>query len=376
MKGMFTVLGFVALTFVCWGAYGPVLHWGQAAMGHSRLRPFICVGVAYFLIAVVVPLTWLKMRGEQGHWTLAGTVWSVAAGTIGAIGALGIIMAFGYRGSPVYVMPIVFGGAPVINTFVTMAMARTFKQANYIFYAGLVLVVLGAVTVLLNKPVTTNITVSEDASGRIEVVRKQIKDGAEVTTTWTADNLEHLETDTELKTAHQLYRKQPPLEAYETVMIGLSIALVILCWGAYGPVLHRGQMKMSGSRLRPLLCVGLAYFAIAVVVPSILITGLETEASFTFTGTMWSLLAGLAGVLGALGIIMAFNFGGKPLFVMPLVFGGAPVVNSAISIIESRAYGEIPPMFFTGLAIVIIGAVTVLVFAPKGGHGPPAKVDG
>ena len=164
-------------------------------------------------------------------------------------------------------------------------------------------------------------------------------------------------------------------------MIGLSIALVILCWGAYGPVLHRGQMKMSGSRLRPLLCVGLAYFAIAVVIPSILLSGgLEADSAAAFTlfgkGTFLSLAAGVAGVLGALGIIMAFNFGGKPIFVMPLVFGGAPVVNSAISIASADLLGQVSAMFFGGLAIVIIGAVTVLVFAPKAGHGPPAKEDG
>ena len=373
MKGMLSVFGFVALTFFCWGAYGPVLHWGQAAMDHSRLRPFICVGIAYFLIAVVVPVLWLRMKGEKGQWTLAGTVWSVAAGAIGAIGALGIIMAFGYRGSPLYVMPLVFGGAPVINTFVTMAMARTYKQASFVFYGGLVVVVIGALMVLLNKPASSKVDVTTDASGRITIKLLESKDDS--TTTWTAGSLEELKNDETKKEAYKLYRRSQPLEPFETLMIGLSIALVVVCWGAYGPVLHKGQMKMSGSRLRPLLCVGMAYFVIAVVVPSILISGLETEASFTFTGTIWSLLAGLAGVLGALGIIMAFNFGGKPIFVMPLVFGGAPVVNSAISIIESKSYGEIPPMFFAGLAIVIVGAVTVLVFAPKGGHAPPAKTE-
>ncbi len=47
----------------CWGVYGPVLHKGQMAMQGSRLRPFICVGLAYFLIAVLVPLALL------GLWT-------------------------------------------------------------------------------------------------------------------------------------------------------------------------------------------------------------------------------------------------------------------------------------------------------------------
>ena len=50
-------------------------------------------------------------------------------------------------------------------------------------------------------------------------------------------------------------------------LIPLSIALAALCWGSYGPILHKGQMKMAGSRLRPFLCVGLAYFVIAVLLP-------------------------------------------------------------------------------------------------------------
>ena len=46
---------FTALTAVSFGCYGPTLHKGQVAMAGSRLRPFLCVGVAYFLVAVVVP---------------------------------------------------------------------------------------------------------------------------------------------------------------------------------------------------------------------------------------------------------------------------------------------------------------------------------
>ena len=117
------VLLFVALTFCCWGTYGPVLHEGQLAMGLSRWRPFICVGVAYFLVAVVVPLIIGRFQNETGRWTFRGIVWSLAAGAVGAIGSLGIIIAFTLGGRPVYVMPLVFGCAPVVNTFVTMFMA-------------------------------------------------------------------------------------------------------------------------------------------------------------------------------------------------------------------------------------------------------------
>ena len=114
--------------------------------------------------------------------------------------------------------------------------------------------------------------------------------------------------------------------------------MVALCWGAYGPTLHKGQAAMKNSRLRPLLCVGLAYFADRRVRAADHPGGQSRgEPASTFSGTMWSLLAGAAGAIGALGIIMAFNFGGKPVFVMPLIFGGAPVVATLVIDRQRRA---------------------------------------
>src|SRR5688572_18799866 len=139
MRSFLVVLSFVALTFLCWGIYGPVLHEWQAELGApmqpSSLRPFICVGLAYFLIAVVVPVALLRTTGEPGKWTTGGLIWSLAAGITTAIGALGIILAFKLRGSPVYVMPLVFGGAPVVNTLTTMFLNKTLKEANAILVA-------------------------------------------------------------------------------------------------------------------------------------------------------------------------------------------------------------------------------------------------
>jgi hypothetical protein len=71
--------------------------------------------------------------------------------------------------------------------------------------------------------------------------------------------------------------------------------------------------------------------------------------------------------VGALGIILAFNYGGKPVFVMPLVFGGAPVVTT----MWSRHFGA---GFLAGLMVVIAGAVIVLVTAPKGDKPTTAPI--
>ncbi len=327
MRGMLTVVFFTLLTAICWGVYGPVLHHGQQDMGGGSLRPFVCVGLAYFLIAVLAPLVLLRLRPETGGWSSSGLIWSLSAGAAGAIGALGIIMAFKFGGKPIYVMPLVFGGAPVINTFFTMTLGKNYRQAGPIFYAGLILVITGAVTVLLFKPQAPAV------AGRAIV----------------------------------------DLTLTDLVKIGVSIAAVVIAWGVYGPLLHKGQMAMQGSRLRPLICVGVAYFVIAVLGAGSL---LATESGeFTFAGSLWSLAGGAAGAIGALGIIMAFTFGGKPVYVMPLVFGGAPVVNTFTTMFAAGTWSQAHPVFFAGLLLVVAGAITVLVFAPKGApHAAPPKI--
>ncbi len=355
MKG-FQFLIFVIMTFCAWGLYGPVLHVGQEVMGggegKSLLRPFICVGVAYFLIAVLFPLVVLYTKGEKGHWSSGGFFWSFVAGAVGAVGALGIILAFKFNGKPSYVMPLVFGLAPIVNTLVTMMMARTFKQASGIFYAGILIVAIGAAGVLIFKPSKAKPAGPEKETAaevvtveRLAPTRVSFSDGESV---------------------------DAPSTGFKVWTVAICIALTAICWGAYGPVLHKGQARMGGSRLRPFLCVGLAYFVIAVIGPLFLLNTFEDPGGWSHpTGILWSLGAGGAGAVGALGIIYAFNFGGKPVFVMPLVFGFAPVVNTLTTMFTDNLFGRVSPMFFGSLAMVIAGAVMVLIFAPRG--KPPAK---
>ena len=52
MTHVLGMLAAIALTAFCWGVYGPVLHFGRDYM-ESALRPFVCVGLAYFLIVAV-----------------------------------------------------------------------------------------------------------------------------------------------------------------------------------------------------------------------------------------------------------------------------------------------------------------------------------
>lgn len=152
MKQYLLMVSAIALTVIAWGVYGPVLHKGQAAMQGSRLRPFICVGLAYFAIAVVVPTVWLWLQPEKGGWSFSGVVWSLSGGAAGAIGALGIILAFYFKGQPSLVMPLVFGCAPVVNAFLTIYWAGTWNKVSPLFLAGLILVAAGAFIVLFFAP--------------------------------------------------------------------------------------------------------------------------------------------------------------------------------------------------------------------------------
>src|SRR5258705_4012008 len=102
----------------------------------------------------------------------------------------------------------------------------------------------------------------------------------------------------------------------------IFVAGAVLSWGAYGVFLQQGQLQL-GNPLKALLCVGVAYFLIAVLVPVI---GLSTQGGmtgFNSGGTMWAGVGGALGALGAVCIIYSFRAGGLPNYVMPLVFGWA-----------------------------------------------------
>ena len=107
-----------------WGLYGPALHRGQVELGNP-MRALLCVGVAYFLIGVLVPVITLSYQGELSGFTMKGSVGATLAGALGAAGAVCIIFAFRSGGLPTYVMPLVFAGAPLGECFVFDVVAST-----------------------------------------------------------------------------------------------------------------------------------------------------------------------------------------------------------------------------------------------------------
>jgi hypothetical protein len=146
-----TWIGYVIGAVLAWGMYGPTLHTGQAMLGNP-LRALLCVGVAYFLIGVLVPLLALSAQGQLGGFTMAGSLWATGAGALGALGAVAIIYAFRAGGLPTYVMPLVFGGAPLVNVLVSMYVHPPKVAPSPFLFVGFLLTAVGAGMVLYFKP--------------------------------------------------------------------------------------------------------------------------------------------------------------------------------------------------------------------------------
>ena len=146
---------FVALTILCWGAYVPAIHAGQKAVGgkSAALWAFTLVGVAYFLVAVLAPLGLLAARGEIGAIPPVDKMGvGLFAGALGAVGAFGVILALTNGGTPLTVPPLVFAGAPIVATFIGMALHRPANPPHPMFYIGILLAAAGAAIVLRFKP--------------------------------------------------------------------------------------------------------------------------------------------------------------------------------------------------------------------------------
>ena len=145
-------IAFALGAVLAWGMYGPALHKGQVLL-RSPLRALLCVGFAYFLLGVLVPVASLASSpGGIGSFPLAGSIWATIGGALGAIGAICIIWAFKSGGLPTYVMPIVFGGAPLVNVIVSAVMHPPKTAPNPLLYVGFLATAVGAGMVLYFKP--------------------------------------------------------------------------------------------------------------------------------------------------------------------------------------------------------------------------------
>jgi drug/metabolite transporter (DMT)-like permease len=150
--------------------------------------------------------------------------------------------------------------------------------------------------------------------------------------------------------------------------------MTVVSWGVYGAFLHSGQLGMKdpvNGRYKAFLFVGLAYFLTAVLAPLILLVTRGADWNYPKTGMVWSLIAGIAGAVGAFCVLLAFGARGTPAVVMSIVFAGAPVVNSLYSIWQHPPAGglnSIKPQFYLGIVLAALGGCLVTYYKPN----PPA----
>jgi len=156
-----TWLYWALLTVGCWGVYGVFLHSGAVGMDdddNGRIKAFLWVGLAYFLTAVLAPLVILKLNGaDLDFWNYKpkGLWWSLIAGILGAIGALGVLLAFGAKGSPAVVMSIIFAGAPIVNAVVAISLnppVGGWSGIDKRFFLGILCAAIGGYLVTKHKP--------------------------------------------------------------------------------------------------------------------------------------------------------------------------------------------------------------------------------
>jgi drug/metabolite transporter (DMT)-like permease len=151
--------------------------------------------------------------------------------------------------------------------------------------------------------------------------------------------------------------------------------MTVVSWGVYGIFLHTGQVEMKDAvngRYKAFLFVGLAYFLTAVLAPLALLLMRGADWNYPRSGMVWSLVAGIAGAVGAFCVLLAFGAKGTPAVVMSIVFAGAPVVNAVVAVWQhppQGGLGSIKPQFFLGIALAALGGCLVTYYKPN----PPAK---
>ena len=180
--------GYVILAGLAWGTYVPIIFFGGQLLSPlspagtpigvgGRLASILCVGIAYFFLAILIPIALMAVRDDaKPDWKGVGMVFSGLAGIAGAVGAICVIFASKaavdqaraegispatYR---IYIAPLIFCLAPLINTLLSLVWhpnAKTGDWAVFHFdlpgwklWAGIVLVAAGTFLVLMSKEET------------------------------------------------------------------------------------------------------------------------------------------------------------------------------------------------------------------------------
>lgn len=171
-------LMFVAGAILTWGAYVVTIDHGRSTMAGTAhggrpavppavaaMRAFLFIGIAYFILGVVVPGIYLTMnKVDRSAWPndpgflQRGVVLSTLAGILGAAGALCIVFAVGAArrsmgpNGAAYVAPLVFCFAPIVNVLISLIIEPPARAPSPLFFVGILLAATGAGLVLFFKP--------------------------------------------------------------------------------------------------------------------------------------------------------------------------------------------------------------------------------
>ncbi len=170
--------GYVILAGLAWGTYVPIIFYGGTELTTKpgtiggRLASILCVGGAYFVLGVVIPMILMSLREDaRPEWKINGLIFSGLAGVAGAVGAICVIFASKaavdqakldginpatYR---IYIAPLIFSLAPLINTILSLIWHPkagepwhfAFDVPGWKLPAGILLVALGTFLVLMSK---------------------------------------------------------------------------------------------------------------------------------------------------------------------------------------------------------------------------------
>ncbi len=311
---------FPLLAMLCWGTYGPILGQANAMLGGSTALALALIGLGYGLEGVLGGFALLKtgLVTDNGAWTRDGMRKGFAAGLLGAGGNLALIVALTLYHRPEVVMPLLFGGVQLGNTVFTCLHLKSPPKRG--FALGVVLLILGVVTTLWYRPAEHH---------------------ADLEMNW---------------------------------WFLPAVAVVWVCWGKYGVQVHSAIEGFKKSGIRAMIALSLAYVAVALVAISVFGLGFDSTATFNWPGFNRGLIAGLITTLGAWGIVFGNRYvKGGPSIVMPLVFAGAPVVNSFyVMSAGETTWSEVDVRFWLGIAVIIVGGYLVLTNKPTPRPAPTA----
>ncbi len=313
-------LVFPLLAMVCWGTYGPILGQANVLLGGSTAVALALIGLGYFLLGVLAGAILLKsgLVPDKGEWTRDGFGKGFNAGLLGAGGNLALIVALSLYHRPEVVMPLLFGGVQLGNTVFTCLHLKSPPKRG--FAVGVLLLIIGVVTALWYRPA-----------------------------------------------AHQTGE---PMNWWFLP----AVALVWVFWGKYGVQVHTAIDGFKKSGMRAMIALSTAYVVVALLAVAFVGLGFDPNATYSGAGFSRGLVAGLITTLGAWGIVFGNRYvKGGPSIVMPLVFAGAPVVNSFyVMEVSGTPWSSVDVRFWIGIAVIIVGGYLVLTNKPEPRPAAPA----